>query len=706
MLAATSSSSAIWTFLLYTVIVFVMAGFANRLLQGRNFLSEYFLGSRGLGVWAFALTFAATSASGGSFTGFPAKIYTHGWILALWIASYMVYPICTMGFLGKRINQVARKTGAITVPDILRDRFNSPAFGLMATVLIVFFLTFNMVAQFKAGSVILQTLIQDAEIFRVTSGYVGNAVAGFSFFSNVNPGYLTCLLLFGVAVIVYTTYGGFHAVVWTDVMQGIVMLAGVMIMLPLIYWQVGGFQDGARELARMVPPRLGTATIEVSSPVSTPFTLSDLWFIQAPAADATNADASSTDASGEPLPRLFRMSGGVAFRPNETTVQDVRFVEVLTPEEIRRQLDRLQTPVIAQRIETVSALIRRSTKNGDFAANFDSLRADDAVAVWPATTDAPLLVARLGTFREYDYGANQPGHYMTGPGPLPPGAGDNPSEGLTAADGFMPLGLAISFFFMWAISGTGQPQYMVRLMAFKDATTLRRAIMTVTAYYAMIYFPLVAIFCFSRILLPGMEYEADTIMPTLAVTLTENVGHGWLAGLLIAAPFAAVMSTVDSYLLVISSAIVRDVYQRNINPNASQKAIKRMSYLATLSIGSLAMIYAINPPSFLQDLIVYVGSGLAACFLFPVVAALYWPRSNLAGCMGGMLGGFASHLLMHIIGWSMYGEFTRPYNLFGCSPVLIGLAGSLLVLLIVTPLTPRPSEELVRRYFHRDPPSA
>ena len=73
-----SGNSVLITFLIYIAAVFVIAGLSNKLLQGRNFLSEYFLGSRGLGVWAFALTLAATSSSGGSFMGFPAKIYSHG----------------------------------------------------------------------------------------------------------------------------------------------------------------------------------------------------------------------------------------------------------------------------------------------------------------------------------------------------------------------------------------------------------------------------------------------------------------------------------------------------------------------------------------------------------------------------------------------------------------------------------------------------
>ena len=52
--------------------------------------------------------------------------------------------------------------------------------------------------------------------------------------------------------------------------------------------------------------------------------------------------------------------------------------------------------------------------------------------------------------------------------------------------------------------------------------------------------------------------------------------------------------------------------QRNLNPAAQEKTIKRLSYLSTLIVGTLAMIGAVNPPDFLQDIIVYTGSGLAA----------------------------------------------------------------------------------------------
>jgi Na+(H+)/acetate symporter ActP len=278
---------------------------------------------------------------------------------------------------------------------------------------------------------------------------------------------------------------------------------------------------------------------------------------------------------------------------------------------------------------------------------------------------------------------------------------DNGKQPVNPSSGFLPLSLAISFFFMWAISGTGQPSTMVRLMAFRSSRTLRLAIITVTCYYSMIYFPLILIFCCSRLLLPGMDLESDRIMPQMAVTLTSNIGHPWMAGLLVAAPFAAVMSTVDSFLLVISSAVVRDIYQRNINRDASQKTIKTMTYVVTLLIGLGALLGSINPPQFLQDIIVYTGSGLAACFLAPVVFAIYWPRANLQGCMAGMIGGFVAHLSMYVLGIIVNGSFFHPYRLFDFNPIIIGLITSFLTTYIVVKLTPPPDDEIVRMYFHR-----
>src|SRR3954471_1169692 len=133
------------------LIIFIAASvwlgtLAQKVVSKGSFVKGFFLGNRGLGAWAVALT--ATVQSGGTFMGFPSLVYSHGWIVALWIGSYMVVPITGFGILGKRLAQLSRKLGAITIPDFFRERFNSPALGLVASVCILFYMSFMMIAQF------------------------------------------------------------------------------------------------------------------------------------------------------------------------------------------------------------------------------------------------------------------------------------------------------------------------------------------------------------------------------------------------------------------------------------------------------------------------------------------------------------------------------------------------------------------------------
>jgi SSS family solute:Na+ symporter/sodium/pantothenate symporter len=289
----------------------------------------------------------------------------------------------------------------------------------------------------------------------------------------------------------------------------------------------------------------------------------------------------------------------------------------------------------------------------------------------------------------YKHGAGQRGAYVSLPGP-----------DLRNDVGFLSLGMAMSFFVFWAFGGAGQPSNMVRLMAFKNTSTLRRSIALVSVYYSLIYFPLVIIFCCARVIMPGMEIDSDRIMPEITTHVTNTAGLPWLAGLLIAAPFAAVMSSVDSFLLLVSSALVRDVYQRNINPHATERKLKRLTYGVTCLVGLAAVVGALNPPRYLQDMSVFASSGLAACFLVPMLLGLYWRRMNAAGAMVAMLGGCVTHLSLYILGYIKEGRFS-VYPLLGLHPFLWDVAGSLVLGITVALLTKPPRKETLQRLFGR-----
>ena len=591
---ADSSNTALISFGIYLLGVFVLAWLSSRVREKKEFVGEYFLGSRNLGLWAFALTFAATSASGGSFIGFPSRIYTHGWSLALWIASYMVVPIVGMALLGKRMNRLARQSGALTVPDLIKARFHSDKVGMVATFLVLFFMFFYLLAQFKAGSKIMTTLLQDVAVYQSAVSAVAGAIEGLPWVGGAEPDYVLCLLVFSVSVIVYTAFGGFRAVVWTDVMQGIVMGLGVIILLILTLGQVGGLSKATEELKQMTPPEHGTAVITLGQAQPEPVTLPKGTWIRL------------ADGGIARLAEQVHLAKGIA-------TAEAKMLKITTPLEVER--------------------------------------------ITPTDLGYPLSAA-FTPKETKGYGAGRKGVYVSAPGPHP-----------EKEDGFVTVWLAISLFFFWAFGTAGQPSNMVRLMAFKGTNVLRKAIISISIYFTMIYLLLVVIFCCGRILLPGMEIDSDRIMPELAATVTGNAGVPWLAGLLLAAPFAAVMSSVDSFLLMVSSSVVRDIYQNRVNPNAKEARLKKLSYLVTVVVGMLAMLAALNPPEYLQDLIIFASSGLAGCFLMPMLICLYWPGMTSKGAIAGLLGGLASHLTLYIIGYTVNGKF-ESYPLLKLDPFI------------------------------------
>jgi SSS family solute:Na+ symporter/sodium/pantothenate symporter len=267
--------------------------------------------------------------------------------------------------------------------------------------------------------------------------------------------------------------------------------------------------------------------------------------------------------------------------------------------------------------------------------------------------------------------------------------------------------MAVSMFFLWTLGSMGQPVGMVRLMACRDTPTLRVSLFMIGLYYAMIYVPLVITFICARALFPSQFVGlSDRIMPAMALRVTQNMPL--LGGLILAAPNAAAMSAVAGYLLLMSSGLVRDIYQRNINPAVSPVVVRRVTYGTTAVVGVVVTLGALYPPQFLQYLILFTGAGMACTYLAPVVLGLYWRNTTKAGALAGLLSGFASVTLLYVAGWLGLGKEGRtgaaaehfaPFYLFGLDPVVHGLWVSFLLAFVVS-LTTRPlPKEHVDAYF-------
>ena len=208
---------------IYLAITFGFAFLSGRKTEKGDFMEEYFVGGRQTGPWILGLTWIATMASGGTFIGVPGLIHSYGWIVFLWIAGFMMVITTGFGILGKRVGQVGARTGALTFSDLLRDRFQSPLIGMLSALMIVLLYLAYMVAQYAAGARVLEAVVGIPYVW----GVIG----------------------FAVSVGLYTAYGGFRAVAWTDSFQAVVMLIGVMITAWCAVRLAGGMDAINAELA-------------------------------------------------------------------------------------------------------------------------------------------------------------------------------------------------------------------------------------------------------------------------------------------------------------------------------------------------------------------------------------------------------------------------------------------------------------------------
>ncbi|MFA9558603.1 sodium/pantothenate symporter [Evansella sp. AB-rgal1] len=215
--------------------------------------------------------------------------------------------------------------------------------------------------------------------------------------------------------------------------------------------------------------------------------------------------------------------------------------------------------------------------------------------------------------------------------------------------GLTPLYVS-SFWILVGVGVIALPQVAVRAMSYRDSRGMHRALIVGTIVVGFIMLGMHLIGVFARPILPGIEV-ADHVMPLI----TLQVLPPWLAGIVLAAPLAAIMSTVDSLLLLVSSAVVKDVYLNYVKPDATQKRIKQVSFGVTTVLGILVFAFALSPPELLITLNLFAFGGLEAAFIWPLIFGLYWKKGNKHGALASMIVGVSSYVVIHHFWTHIYG---------------------------------------------------
>ncbi|MCB1184156.1 sodium/proline symporter [bacterium] len=210
--------------IIYSVLILGVGGWAAR--RNRT-LDDYLLADRKLGPWVAAFSERASGESAWLLVGLPAVAWASG-LTALWVGVGCCAGIAFSWFVvARRLREETERVGAITLADWFAARFPDPghALRITATVIILFFFTFYVAAQFLAAGKVL------------------------NYYLNIPP--LAGMAIGAVLILFYTAAGGLLAVAWTDLVQGIIMLVTLAVLPLAVLAELGGFGGLHERLAAL-----------------------------------------------------------------------------------------------------------------------------------------------------------------------------------------------------------------------------------------------------------------------------------------------------------------------------------------------------------------------------------------------------------------------------------------------------------------------
>ncbi|WP_373778051.1 sodium/pantothenate symporter [Glaesserella sp.] len=226
-----------------------------------------------------------------------------------------------------------------------------------------------------------------------------------------------------------------------------------------------------------------------------------------------------------------------------------------------------------------------------------------------------------------------------------------------------------SFWVLVCFGLIGLPHLAVRGMAYKDSKALHRAVVIGTVVVAVLMFGMHLAGTLGRALIPDLKV-ADQVIPTLMLQVLPPI----VAGIFLAAPMAAIMSSIDSLLIQSSSTLIKDLYLA-VRPKAiaDEQRIKFFSTVTTLVITVLVVIAAMDPPEMLIWLNLLSLGGLEATFLWVLVLGLYWKNANATGAISSMVAGLSSYVIMTAFGIKLLSfHAIVPSLIIGLMAFLIG----------------------------------
>jgi len=250
----------------------------------------------------------------------------------------------------------------------------------------------------------------------------------------------------------------------------------------------------------------------------------------------------------------------------------------------------------------------------------------------------------------------------------------------------------IAFGVSFCLSMAAAPYQMTRYYSMRTERTVKQAIGVSIVFQLVIGLAVLAIGLLTRVLFPNLASpdQASSIMAF--EVLPPLVG-----ALLIVAMLSAIMSTVNSVLLVTGASVAHDLYGKFIRPASSQLHLVMVNRASIVLLALVPLYFALQKYGDVQAIVVEQTKFIASFFFVPVVIGLNWRRGTAAGAVSAMLGGFLACLV-----WEFTGQ--RGFSSHGIDAVEVGVATSLLLFIVVSRFTRPVPPGCIRTFFAEKEP--
>lgn len=525
---------------------------------------DYFLGGRSMGPVVSALSAGASDMSGWLLMGLPGALYVSGFVDSYIAIGLTIGASLNWIFVAKRLRiYTSVVSNSLTIPDYFETRFSDDKHILRvvcAAVILIFF-TFYVSSGLVSGAKLFE------EVFGIRYDYA---------------------LTTGTFIIVaYTFLGGYKAVCWTDMIQGLLMILALVVVPIVMFLQLGSFKEVASYIAHSDESSKKIVQIQ------------------------------------NDIPNILK---------NIKSVESQAKIQVLI-ESLNETQDRsISSAKLDEKLKTdsqIQAFFNNDLSTAIFSRDF-AKRLSEALEA----NDFARLENLLAAWQYIPFVAK---------------------DRLSWLSGVSLVGIISAL--AWGLGYFGQPHILVRFMSIRSTKDIPAATFIGIAWMAIC---LIAA-CFIGML--GVAYVNKFNLSLqdperIFIVMSQLLFNPWIAGILLSAILAAIMSTASSQLLVSSSTIAEDFYKKIFKQEASEAMVLRLGKVGVLVVALIAFVISTDKNSSVLSIVAYAWAGFGASFGSVMLFSLFWSRMTRIGAIAGMISG-----AVVVVAWKQLFADTGVYEI-------------------------------------------